>query len=792
MRWGGEGVEVREDEPMEEEVRAGDRVPRSGRDALWSRAFDRLTEEAAALGCAGLRWRTEGGRTWAWGEGDDWLPGPPLEGDPGGRVEVAFPADLPAALRQRLARFLTGRLRALLEQLHDREETRQERAALKALLRSSRELLDVDVESPERLYARILEAAVAAVPGAEGGSLLAWSPERREFVYRAAVGFDLAALQARAIDPEGMLRWYGEGEESWRQGRPRLLIGEALRRRSALGVEDEVSRVREIEANLCVPVPFQGQVLLVLNLDSFSDPQAFSSLSVRLAHLFALQAGAIFQEVQRRRQMRQALGESHRQLQRFQLLAGAGQRLRQVEDTEVFLALLPELLGQVYGASHVAVLLLEGEELVLRHGSGEYVPLLGMRLERGQGVSWHILETGRVYRVVDPWNDPYVYRIGDEQQARVLMGAPLIPRSGGPLGVVLVGREREIPFTPEDEHLMRALAELIASTLQRIQALEEARRSAQRFQALARVNRALMGVESAEQAVREVLDVLLDVMGLDGGAYHRWRPTGTGGDGEPELLVQVGAVPDETWETPLVRRLLQESREGIPRFWTPEEEDGVGAMPLRFVAVLPVQVQQAIHGFLVVGSRQPLGWTEEDRSFLEAVADSVSVALEQVRVRAILQELVRTDPLTGVGNRRAFEERFSWEFQLASRHGHPLSLLILDLNGFKEVNDRLGHETGDRVLRQVAQTLVRVSREEDGVFRFGGDEFAILLPHTDEAGAVRAAERYARAVASLPLPQGLQITASIGMASYPEDGEELEQIWRLADHRMYARKGRQR
>jgi diguanylate cyclase (GGDEF)-like protein len=107
------------------------------------------------------------------------------------------------------------------------------------------------------------------------------------------------------------------------------------------------------------------------------------------------------------------------------------------------------------------------------------------------------------------------------------------------------------------------------------------------------------------------------------------------------------------------------------------------------------------------------------------------------------------------------------------------------LDGFKAINDTLGHEAGDEALRGVANALRAARRESDRQYRLGGDEFVLLLPHTDERGARKAAVRYRKAIESLVMPEGLRLGASVGVATYPVDGNESDNLMNLADSRMY-------
>jgi diguanylate cyclase (GGDEF)-like protein len=152
-----------------------------------------------------------------------------------------------------------------------------------------------------------------------------------------------------------------------------------------------------------------------------------------------------------------------------------------------------------------------------------------------------------------------------------------------------------------------------------------------------------------------------------------------------------------------------------------------------------------------------------------------------------LQVNAVTDPLTGLYNRRLFTESFEKELNRARRYGLPLSIVILDLHRFKEVNDKYGHPRGDDVLRAAAHTLQKALRTSDSAFRIGGDEFALLLPQTDAAQALALSRRVGSVFAETlqPLHLAISVTMDHGVATFPQDGDQSDILIRVADERLY-------
>lgn len=156
-----------------------------------------------------------------------------------------------------------------------------------------------------------------------------------------------------------------------------------------------------------------------------------------------------------------------------------------------------------------------------------------------------------------------------------------------------------------------------------------------------------------------------------------------------------------------------------------------------------------------------------------------------------LLRLATTDPLTGLNNRRSFEEIADREFKRAKRYGNPLAALMLDIDWFKQVNDNHGHAAGDDVLKAVARAITDTLRETDLAGRLGGEEFAALLPETEAKGAHEVAERLRHAVAEAAITAGgmqLQVTASIGVAARNDKDTDLASLLKRADEALYKAK----
>ena len=195
-------------------------------------------------------------------------------------------------------------------------------------------------------------------------------------------------------------------------------------------------------------------------------------------------------------------------------------------------------------------------------------------------------------------------------------------------------------------------------------------------------------------------------------------------------------------------------------------------------------------GTLMQSFGQMLNTVEQQAAEINAFASKLDAAykeLESTNLR--LKEYSFKDEVTGLYNRRFFTMRLDEELARYRRFNHPASVVLLDLDGFKAVNDDLGHAVGDETLRDIAQILMKHSRGINVVSRYGGDEFAILLVETSKAGARLYADRIRQVIGSFPFSHGKQLTASLGVASVPDDeAATAEDLFRVADEALYAAK----
>ncbi|MEO7039897.1 MAG: sensor domain-containing diguanylate cyclase [Gemmatimonadaceae bacterium] len=235
-----------------------------------------------------------------------------------------------------------------------------------------------------------------------------------------------------------------------------------------------------------------------------------------------------------------------------------------------------------------------------------------------------------------------------------------------------------------------------------------------------------------------------------------------------------------------VRETYRKS-EGLP-FSPLEASRKIGSL-----AIVPLVVDDVLIGAVCVEGDEAAQITSVEAELLSMLAPVASVALKNVEQLQDVTQKSNHDALTGLANRRQFEERLRHHLLEHARHRQPVSLILLDIDMFKTVNDIFGHQGGDEVLKEVARAAERTVREIDLCARYGGEELAILLPQTNLAGASRTAERLREAIANLrvPPPNGgspITVTASFGVAAYTESVKAGDLLFPAADMALYQAK----
>ena len=224
-----------------------------------------------------------------------------------------------------------------------------------------------------------------------------------------------------------------------------------------------------------------------------------------------------------------------------------------------------------------------------------------------------------------------------------------------------------------------------------------------------------------------------------------------------------------------------------PRYKTLPDSDS----HIRSLACVPLAYRDERIGVLTITSPQPHSFGRGDVEILKFIATTIALDIDNARLR----RLSVTDPLTEAYNREFLQQRLPQVMEMANRRGEPLAVAMLDVDHFKDVNDRFGHEVGDRVLADVAGRIRATIRQDDLLVRYGGEEFLVLLPGADMAKAAEIAERIRSKLEEEPVNVGgetIEVRISVGVAEHRAGEDSTGQLVRRADTALYTAKGRGR
>jgi diguanylate cyclase (GGDEF)-like protein len=223
--------------------------------------------------------------------------------------------------------------------------------------------------------------------------------------------------------------------------------------------------------------------------------------------------------------------------------------------------------------------------------------------------------------------------------------------------------------------------------------------------------------------------------------------------------------------------------------FTDTPESWIGA-----IIGLPLKIRERVLGVMTVAHAEVNAFSEDDIRVLRLLGDQAAIAIENARLHDLVNQQALTDMLTGLPNRRALDERLASELKRSRRYQREFSIVMMDLDSFKSVNDRYGHLKGDMILKKIAEHMGDTTRAADFLARFGGDEFALLLPETDFDTAYHMASRLQEAIQvfcrQLEGIEGLEMGVSFGCATYPQHGDDIETLLNFADRSLYHSKGK--
>lgn len=574
-------------------------------------------------------------------------------------------------------------------------------------------------------------------------------------------------------------------------GRPLFATGY---RDDPRGVDDRALVVQEGFDTLCTAPLMEGSELLGMLNVYHDSAHAWSADEVETIAALATQATVAIRTAQNFGRM--ATWTAH--LQSIQQLGARLNHLTSVR--EIGMAIATEL-RQLIDYHNVRVYRIVGDDLIpvaLLGQIGEYTDETPeqLRVAVGEGITGWVAEHRIAQNLPDAAADPRANTIPgteDDLDESMLL-APMLFEDQV-LGVVVLSKLGLRQFSDDDLRLLVIYASFAAQAMANADTTERLREQSAALERQLRSQRELISITESILTTldgRAVLEGITDRLGgliacdniaievVDPGSGLLTPLTARGIHAEDYLEPwEPGETGIATWVVEHNEPVYVEDErhdERVNHFRNADD----GAMDGSLI-VVPLRGRSGAIGVLTI-ERLGVGNTfaPEEFDLVKLFAAQVSIALQNAEMFRAVEIRAQSDDLTGLLNHGTFQDYLD----RLVHDGAPFGLIMLDLDDFRDINNSMGHQAGDELLRSIGAALVRAGRESDLVFRYGGDEFAFLLPHTDPAGTAGVAERARAAVHSL----GGRVTASVGVSSYPDDGATPEDVLLAADRACFVAK----
>ena len=654
---------------------------------------------------------------------------------------------------------------------------------LRATLTAISAQLDVKV-----LLQEVLKRAVKLL-NADFGELALYYP--REDLLR------ILASQNLQPDTVGKQTHRGEG-----------LLGKVAQTRKPLAISDyanwkgKAPGYDTYQVNSVLAVPMLGaenEVLGVISVGYTQKERTNNDDDTRLLNLFAQQATVALRNAR-------LYEEAKKRAEEAETIRKAGAVVVSTLNQEKAISLILEQLAHVVPYDSASVLLFrKGKlEIVGGHGFNDIQPILGMEisLDRENPGSQVFLDNAPLKINNIPEEVPHFNQVssGNNHVIHSWLGVPLKIQNQ-PIGILSLDGHTPSQFTEEHERLATAFADQVAISLENARLYESALQSASRFETLYKLSQVISSNIRSEEIYPAIHEATTELMETE--FFSISLVNEKSGLIEDVYMVDRGE-PVPLSSRPLGQglfgRVLDSGKSILFNTFTDEMIAETGAVVIgdteeddisQSVLVVPLKIGSRLVGVVSAQSYKPNAYTDTDVELLELLGANAAIAVENARLFSEVQELAITDPVTGLYNRRKLIELADTEFNRAVRYERDLSAIMLDCDLFKKVNDTYGHTVGDQVLKQLGEISLTSIRKADILARYGGDEFMVILPETDEESAMTVAMRLCQDVAATPFDTRagpLHFSISVGVAWLDRSIKNLGQLLDRADFASYVSK----
>ena len=515
-----------------------------------------------------------------------------------------------------------------------------------------------------------------------------------------------------------------------------------------------------------------------------AERRAFGSSGPRLMVGLALQLGLTLENYV-------LSHDAYRRTKEYELLTEIGKAISSRLDQDEILRTIQIELGQIFDTSHFYIAFQETEEIRFELEVRDNRVLPKRTRELRNAFTEYVIRTGEPLLIRSDL-EAARQRLGithvPKRPAKCLIAVPIFLGNRASGIMVAMNPDREFVFEQRDLDVLVTAAGQVSVAVENARLFAEEQRRSRQLAFLNNVSRTAISSDDPVHMLTQIASEIQKNFSFD----HIGIGLLDRGTKEVEIKAEAGVTTHATGKriplgTGILGRVARTGERALVQNALPGNLTGI--LPdSRAVLCIPITYGESLLGVLNVESRSENAFSPQDVLILNTLADLLATALHNAFVFQKLQQQSITDGLTGIKTRRFFWEALSAEWKRASRSGRPFSVVLIDLDKFKQVNDSMGHFEGDLVLARVGRLLEQKSRQSNVVARYGGDEFIVLMPETGPEQAQVLAERLRQWLATDPMLSEHQITGSFGVASFPMHGFSIEDIIRVADAGMYVSK----
>lgn len=531
---------------------------------------------------------------------------------------------------------------------------------------------------------------------------------------------------------------------------------------------------------LALPLIAHGQKLGAA-LISFNQLRHFTPAEIAVGEQVAAQISLALNKAQLLENV------SHRVTQ-MSLIQEVSQRMAESLDEVEICQKTVDAMVAAFGYNEAVIsILVAGDKLELIAVSGTedlgFKP--GYRQDVGQGIIGYVADTHQPYYTQDVTQDPYYFH-AENRGTGAAMATHLL-REGKLIGVLYIQSAPPHEIAPDDLQILATIASHLVTAIQKARFHADINESLTHITALQSVTQTVNSSLELNSIFKTVVDLLKQSFGydyvsiylLEGSTLHLGAQAGY-----PEELIFF----DIPITSGIIGRTISTQQPQFCRNVRADPDFLMASYDVESEICVPLLKDNLVLGAFNIESSSSRPLTEKDVDLLTAFADPISLAVDNARLHARVASMAFTDGMTGLINRRAFDQALELEITRAGRYQHPLALIMLDIDSFKCYNDTYGHPAGDERIKSIARLLLDNVRDPDIAARYGGEEFVIVLPHTSKEGALALAERL-RKETEMQAPErtgdGAPIpgyTLSLGVAVFPEDGLTSTDLLLAADN----------